>query len=384
MITSIASSIILAEESSALGRAVVSMDYRKPSMTTTRREFLLQTTGAGVVAAASLRIAHAAKATASKDGPRVAGAGVVETVLGPLDVSKLGFTLSHEHVCYIPMGLFSDRAAAADRMVDKLKEAKAAGVDTIIDLTPFDAARDVRFGQEVSRRSGMQIVAATGFCFPHESYNDQTVEQIAEVYIREIEQGIEDTGVKAGVIKVASQSGAVLPAEEKGIKAAARASKATGVPIETHTDARHRGGDAQAKILEAEGVNPARVSLGHSDDTDDVNYLIGLAKRGYTVGIDHVFYGATKAAKGEPEYVTYLRQVPWHKRAGYVKQLIDAGFGNKIFLSNDWELERGQMNPDGFLFNTRKTIPYLMQLGISQQQIHAITVDNPKRFFGRS
>jgi len=350
---------------------------------TTRREFLWRTT-AGVLAAASSRVAHAAKAIAGNDRPKVGGAGLVETVLGRLDVSKLGFTLSHEHVCYIPMGLFSDRAAAADRMVEKLKEAKAAGIDTIIDLTTFDAARDVRFGQEVSRRSGIQIVAATGFRFPHESYNDQTVEQIAEVYIREIEQGIEDTGVKAGVIKVASQSGAVLPAEEKGIRAAARASKATGVPIETHTDARHRGGEAQANILEAQGVNPARVSLGHSDDTEDVNYLIGLAKRGYTIGIDHVFYGATKPAKGEPEYVTYLRQVPWQKRAGFVKQLIDAGFGDKIFLSNDWELEREQMNPDGFLFNTRKTIPYLTQLGVSQHQIRAITVENPKRFFGRS
>src|SRR5579863_5946087 len=190
---------------------------------TTRREFFLRTT-AGVVAAASSRIAHAAKASAGNDRPKVAGAGVVETVLGPLDVSKLGFTLSHEHVCYIPMGLFSDRAAAADRMVEKLREAKAAGVDTIIDLTTFDAARDVRFGHEVSRRSGMQIVAATGFRFPHESYNGQTVEEIAEVYIREIEHGIEDTGVKAGVIKVATQSGKVLLSEEKGIQAAARAS----------------------------------------------------------------------------------------------------------------------------------------------------------------
>lgn len=309
---------------------------------------------------------------------------MVETVLGPLEVSKLGFTLSHEHACYIPMGLFSDRTAAADKMVDKLREAKAAGVDTIIDLTPFDAGRDVRFGQEVSRRSGIQIVAATGFRFPHESYIDQTVEQISEVYIREIEQGIEDTGVKAGVIKVASQSGAVLPAEEKGIKAAARASKATGVPIETHTDAGHRGGETQAAILEAEGVSPARVSLGHSDDTEDVNYLIGLAKRGYTIGIDHVFYGATNPSKGEPDYVTYLRQIPWHKRAGYVKQLIDAGFGDRIFLSNDWELEREKMNPDGFLFNTRKTIPYLRHLGVSEREIHAITVDSPRRFFGRS
>ena len=350
---------------------------------TTRREFLWQTTSAGVVTAASLWIPHAAKANVGKDESKAARSGVVETVLGPLDVSKLGFTLSHEHVCFVPHEVFSDKKVAAAKMVDKLKEAKAAGVDTIIDLTPSDAWRDVRFGQEVSRRSGVHVVAATGFRFAPESYKAQTVEQIAEFYIREIEQGIEDTGIKAGVIKAAAVTGTVTPAEEKGFRAAARASKATGVPIETHTNAGNRGGEAQAAILEAEGVSPSRVSLGHSDDTNDVNYLIGLAKRGYTVGIDHVFYGATKPAKGEPDYVTYLREIPWRKRAGYVKQLIDAGFGDKIFLSNDWELEREQMNPDGFLFNTRKTIPYLRELGVSQQQIHAITVDNPKHFFGR-
>jgi phosphotriesterase-related protein len=350
---------------------------------TTRREFLLRTT-AGIAATASLRIAKAAKADTGKHGPGLARAGVVETVLGPLDVSRLGFTLSHEHVCYIPQGLFSNRMEAVARMVDKLKEAKAAGVDTIIDLTPSDAWRDVRFGQEVARRSGMQIVACTGFRFAPESYRSQTVEQIAEFYTREIEQGIDDTGIKAGVIKVAAVSAVITPAEAKGFKAAARASKATGVPIETHTDAGNRGGETQVAILEAEGVNPARVSLGHSDDTKDVNYLIGLARRGYTIGIDHVFYGATKPAKGEPDYVTFLRQIPWQQRARYVKQLIDAGLGDKIFLSNDWELEREEINPDGFLFNTRKTIPYLKQIGVSEHEIHAVTVDNPRRFFARS
>jgi phosphotriesterase-related protein len=353
----------------------------------TRREFFLQT-AAGVAAAASLRIAHASQSNTSKDAPKitpadVAGTGVVETVLGPLDVSKLGFTLSHEHVCFVPHEVFSDKKIAADRMVDKLKEAKAAGVDTIIDLTPSDAWRDVRFGQEVSRRSGMQIVACTGFRFAPDSYKDQTMEQIADFYIREIERGIEDTGIKAGVIKAAAVSGAITPAEEKGFKAAARASKATGVPIETHTNAGNRGGETQAAILEAEGISPTRVSLGHSDDTKDVSYLIGLAKRGYTIGIDHVFYGATRPAKGEPDYVTNLRQISWQQRAGYVKQLIDAGFGDKIFLSNDWELEREQMNPDGFLFNTRKTIPYLKQLAVSQRQIDVVTIDSPRHFFAR-
>jgi phosphotriesterase-related protein len=350
----------------------------------TRRDFLLRTTASGAVAAASLRIAQAANANTSQDGSKVARAGVVETVLGPLDVAQLGFTLSHEHVCFVPRDIFSDKTVAAAKMVDKLREAKAAGVDTIIDLTTSDVWRDVRFGAEVARRSGMQIVASTGFRFAPESYNGQTVAQIAELFIREIEQGIEDTGIKAGVIKAAAVSAVITPAEEKGFKAAARASKATGVPIETHTDARRRGGETQADILEAEGVSPARVSLGHSDDTEDVNYLLGLAKRGYTLGIDHVFYGAIASAKGQPEYFRYLLQVPWKKRAGYVKQLIDAGCGDKIFLSNDWELEREKINPDAFLFNTRKTIPYLRQLGVSQREIHAITVDSPRRFFART
>ena len=344
----------------------------------TRREFL-QTTAA-LAAAASLRIAHAATASTSKDGLEPS---TVETLLGPLPISKLGFTLSHEHVCFVPHDLFPDKKAAAAKMIAKLKAAKAGGVDTIIDLTTSDVGRDVRFGQEVSDKSGMQIVAATGFRFAPASYNRQTADQIAELYIREIEHGIDDTGIKAGVIKAAGVSGALTPAEEKGFRAAARASKTTGVPIETHTNPGQRGGETQAAILEAEGVSPARVSLGHSDDTTDVPYLIGLAKRGCTIGIDHVFYGATKPWKGEPDYVTSLRQIPWQTRAGYVKQLIDAGFGDRIFLSQDWELEREQMNPDAFLFNIRHTIPYLKHQGVTQQQMHAVTVENPKRFFAR-
>lgn len=108
------------------------------------------------------------------------------------------------------------------------------------------------------------------------------------------------------------------------------------------------------------------------------------AQRHLPLGIDHVFYGAVKPPQGQEEYFKYLVQVPWQKRAGYVKQLIEAGFGDKVFLSNDYELERDKINPDGLLFNTHETIPYLRQLGVSQQQIHAITVDNPRRFFGRT
>lgn len=333
-----------------------------------RREFLLRTGATGVVAAASVQVACATK---------FAIAGVIQTVQGPLDASKLGFTLTHEHICRCPLDIFGDRTNAIAKAVDKLKMARDEGVDTVIDLTPFDVGRDIRFGEEVSRKSGMQIVACTGqHLFAPESFNERTVEQITELFIREIERGIEDTDIKAGVIKVASRSDAMTSAEEKVFKAAVRASKATGVPVETHTHSRSRGGEAQAEIFEAAGANPGSVSLGHSDDTDDLNYLIGLARRGYTLGMDHIYRGM---APGE--------KVPWQRRAEYIKQLIDAGFVNQIFLSNDFtfgDVEREKLNPDGMLFNTRKTIPYLKQIGVSGRQILAMTVDNPRRFFTRS
>lgn len=345
---------------------------------TTRREFLLQTTAAGVLAAISVQIAHASKANANPGGPKVGPAGVVQTVLGPLDASKLGFTLTHEHIGGGNLSeRFGSRANAVAKAVDKLKEARDAGVNTIVDVTTFDIGRDIRFREEVSRKSGMQIVACTGqHLYAPESFSERTVEDITELLIREIDQGIEDTDIKAGVIKVATRSAGVTPSEEKVLKAAARASKATGVPIETHTHARLRGGEKQVEIFEAEGVSPARVSLGHSDDTDDMNYLIGLAKRGYTLGMDHIYRGM---AQGE--------KVPWQRRAEYIKQLVDSGFVDKIFFSNDWvlgDVEREKLNPDGLLFTTRKTIPYLKQIGVSQREIDVITVENPRRFFSRS
>ncbi len=320
---------------------------------------------ASVCAATAVQIAGAAPA------------GVVQTILGPLDASKLGFTLTHEHVCRCPLKVFGDRANAVAKAVDKLKEARDAGVDTVVDVTTFDGERDIRFGEEVSRKSGMHVVACTGqHFFAPESLNERTVEEITETFIREIERGIDGTDAKAGVIKVAARSGALTPAEEKVFRAAARASKATGIPVSTHTNSAQRGGVKQAEVFEAEGLSSARVSLGHSNDTDDMGYLTGLAKRGYALGMDHAFWGLARGAT-----------LPWQRRVECIKQLVDAGFVARIFFSNDWvfgDPEREKVNPDGLLYTTRKTIPYLKQIGVSERDICAITVENPKRFFSRS
>jgi phosphotriesterase-related protein len=333
-----------------------------------RRDFLSR--AAASVAASWIAVGRAASSTPPRSS------GIVQSVLGPLDASQLGFTLTHEHICRHPVAGPGGKAGLIAQAVGRLKEARDAGIDTVIDVTPFDVGRDVRFGEAVSRKSGMQIVACTGqHFFAPASHEARSVEQITETFIREIEQGIDDTDIKAGVIKVAARSGVMTPAEQKVFRAAARASKATGIAVQTHTNASERGGEAQAALFAEEGLSPERVSLGHSNGTDDLGYLIGLARRGYTLGMDHAFWGMAAGAT-----------LSWQKRLEIVKQLIDAGFIHQLFLSNDWvfgDVERDKVNPDGLLFTTRKTIPHLKHLGVTDQEIRIITVENPRRFFAR-
>jgi phosphotriesterase-related protein len=364
-------------------------------MMATRRKFLAQIVGAGV-AVASVSAASALKIPVPVQPRRTKRIrGIVPTVRGPIDASRLGFTLPHEHICASSAGFlqmwpefFGGRANFINKVVDKLKAAKDEGVDTIIDVTPADVGRDIRFLEEVSRKSGMQIVACTGhWLYPSLSMGARTVEELADFFVLEIERGIEGTGIKPGVIKVATDREGVTPFLEKALRAAARASKATGVPVTTHTYAADRIGEKQADIFEAEGLNPTMVCLGHCDDTDDMGYLTGLVKRGYTIGMDHTTWGAPGMKGANKEILS------WQQRAECIKKLVDAGFGNKIFLSNDWYFgismagagamdAMEKMNPDGMLFNTRKTIPYLKQIGVTDRQIQTITVENPRRFFG--
>ena len=118
----------------------------------------------------------------------------------------------------------------------------------------------------------------------------------------------------AGAIKVATRSNEISAFEDTVLRAAARVSKITGVAVQTHTHARLRAGETQAAIFESEGVDPARVSFGHSDDSSDMDYLIGLCRRGYTLDMDHMNYGLAPDAS-----------LPWQKRAENIKRLIDAG-----------------------------------------------------------
>jgi len=317
--------------------------------------------------------------------------GTVQSVLGPLGASRLGFTLAHEHIADAPDILDRWAGGGRDELVGRavalLKGIKAAGVETVVDLTTYDVARDIRFLQAVSRGSGLTMIAATGQrFFPPQSARvampSRTVEGLAEFFQGEIEQGIDGTAVKAGVIKIGVVAQHASALEEVGLRAGARASRKTGVPMRIHAKAADRAGEGIALILEDEGIDPARVSFDHSDDSGRMDYFLGLARRGYCLGMDHVHRGLDAAFTPSFE-----------RRVECIRQLADAGFAGNIFLSQDAEFGGALLPPEkrewretidpaqGMLFVPLTLIPRLLQIGVSQDAVHAMTVRNPRRFF---
>src|SRR4029450_4681730 len=242
----------------------------------------------------------------------------VNTVLGPVDTADLGFTLSHEHVGTNAAGLrhtypeFIDREGLLEQSVAAMREAYQAGVRTMVEMSTFDLGRDIGLIQEVSRQSGVQLIAVTGshLSVPR-PFGEVSPDVIARLYIREIEEGIEGTGIKAGLVKAASDRGGITPPQEVILRAVARTHQRTGVPITTHTwspdrvgdqPVRVRGGggsaqrpgvpltthtwspdrvgDQQVRILEEEGVDLHRVYIGHSNDDTDLDCVLGLPQQG--------------------------------------------------------------------------------------------------------
>jgi len=323
--------------------------------------------------------------------PAMAATGRAQTVLGPQDASRLGVTLSHEHIAdtpdYLDRWPGHDRESLVAAAVERLKPVRAAGIGTIADLTTYDVGRAIRFLEEVSRKSGITMIAATGQRFFPPKVSGvimpaTTVDGLAAFFQQEIRQGIDGTAIKAGVIKIGVIAGKPTALEETGLRAAARAGKATGAPIRIHTRAAERAGENLAPILESEGVAPARVSFDHSDDSGEIDYFLGLAKRGYSLGMDHVHRGLSPDFK--PAFDT---------RTDCIRQLVEAGFADRVFLSQDVEFGGVLIPPDkrqwrdtidpaeGLLFTTRTLIPHLEKIGVPPRAIRTMTVDNPRRFF---
>ena len=305
----------------------------------------------------------------------------VETVLGPVDAARLGVTLSHEHVL-VSMGEDNhhypwrfDWEKTRQNTVRELKEAKAGGVDSLIDLTTPDLGRDVEFVRDVARESGLNVIVATGIWrdVPR-SFWARDLDEIADIFVREIEVGIDDTQIKAGAIKVANDMGGVTPEGERVLRGAARALKRTGCPISTHHWAPEQVGTRQVEVFQEEGAPMDRICIGHSADTTDFPYLESLLNAGVYLSMDR-YPGATGRTN-------------WEQRNATVKALIDRGWSDRLMLGHDYApaaIVKGAEAPaaDGptrYLFLNTVAIPALRKAGVSQKTIDLMQRDVPRRF----
>jgi phosphotriesterase-related protein len=251
----------------------------------------------------------------------------------------------------------------------------ARGVKTLVDLTVGDW-RDIPFVQEVVRRTGMQIIVATGIYYDVPRYfQSRSADHAAELFVHDIREGIVDTGVKAGIIKCAADEAGIDAQVEKMLRAAARAHRATGVPISTHTHAASQVGLKQQDIFEQEGVDLSRVIIGHSGDSDDIDFLRRLIDRGSYIGMDR--FGLDML-------------LPTDKRVATIARLCEMGYAEKMVISHDascyfdW-YEKDMMRQAApswhFSFIPEVVIPALREAGVSDEQIRTMTEENPRRIF---
>jgi phosphotriesterase-related protein len=305
----------------------------------------------------------------------------VQTVLGPIAAGELGTVLSHEHVL-ISIGedarhypwLFDWEQTRA-LAIDDLRRARVAGVDTIIDLTTPDLGRDVAYVRDVALASGMQVVVATGmWLVVPPSFWDRDLDEIADIFVREIEIGIDGTDIKAGVIKVASDTatGGVTAHSERILRGAARALKRTGCPISTHQSAQERLGERQVEILQEEGAPMDRVCIGHSADTTDIDYLESLLHAGVFLSMDRFPEDASE----------------WRARLATIRALVDRGWAHRLMLGDDESptpIGAGRppaerTGPAPYTFIGSVAVPALRADGVSEDAIDAMLRRNPVRF----
>lgn len=308
----------------------------------------------------------------------------VQTATGAVDSAALGQTLMHEHVATLPWSVRANVPGAWDleaviaAAAERVRDVMARGVRTIVDLTTVDLDRDVATVAEVARRSGCNIVVASGCWWQPPSYfSGAPIAWLVELWTREITEGIAGTGIRAGIIKLATDRAGVTPAIEKMLRAGARTHRATGVPISTHTDVASRRGDDQQRIFQEEGVDLSRVVIGHSGDSNDLDYLKGLLERGSTIGMDR--FGIDVFG-------------PMEQRVATVASLCREGYAGQMVLSHDasaaWGgfpgVPRAPQWPHWHYNHIHDDVlPALRVQGVSDDQIAQMLVANPRRIFER-
>ena len=253
----------------------------------------------------------------------------VQTVQGPVDVGELGVVLVHEHLRFRDEAVVANwpsryddeqQAAAA---VAAVSAARDRGVTAIVEPTAMFGGRDVRFMLRVAEATGVRIVPCTGiYTYDHlpPYFANRSADEIAEHYVEDIERGIQGTAVRAAFIKCAADEPGMTENVEKLHRAAARASVQTGAPIMAHSRPASNTGPRQLEIFREEGVDPARVQVAHTGDSDDLGYIEGLLDRGVWIGLDR--FG-----------LNFL--LPMELRMKTAAELLRRGYAGRLMFSQD-------------------------------------------------
>jgi phosphotriesterase-related protein len=308
----------------------------------------------------------------------------MQTATGAIDTADLGWTLMHEHVFVLSPEIqqnydigWDEESRVADAIV-RLNELKAAGIDAIVDLTVVGLGRYIPRIARIADQTDLHIVVATGLY----TYNDlphyfdyRATEEMADMFVHDITEGIGETGIRAGILKCATDEPGVTPGVERVLRAVAQAHRRTGVPISTHTHAGTRRGLEQQRIFVEEGVDLGRVIIGHSGDSTDIEYLEQLIAAGSYIGMDR--FGIDLF-------------LPFEQRVATVATLCERGHADRMVLSHDaschmdWfdeALVRAAAPNWNFLHITRDVLPALRERGVSEEQITQMLVDNPRHIF---
>ena len=303
--------------------------------------------------------------------------GEITTVLGDRDPAQIrGPALAHEHL-YIDLSHEGDPEGCVRDEEAVLGELKGArdrfGLGLVIELTCQGMGRNATVLKRLSAASGVNVVCATGFYYErfHPPYvRRSSTDELTGILLDEINNGIEDTGVRPGVIgEVGSHGPEMSAAEERCFRAAARAALASGLSMTTHA---HLGVGAvgQLGVLLEEGLPPERICLGHQDLIDDPDQHRTLAEAGAYVAFDTV---------GKESYQ------PDEVRLRLLMRMLETGHEDRLLLSNDVSREAYLKNRGGFGYDHlfESFVPELRRVGVEDRTLTTILEENPKRFLGR-
>jgi phosphotriesterase-related protein len=313
----------------------------------------------------------------------------VETVRGPVELERLGRTLMHEHIFIrdqegianfnhawgAPLWEEEERVADAAR---RLQAVADAGYGAIVDPTAYGLGRDVRRIARVNERvPDLHIVVCTGlYAFAERPgfLRDREADALAELFVRELREGIDDTGIRAGFLKCAVERFGIVVDMALILDAIAAAQVQTGAPLMVHTNAAARTGLLALEEFTRRGVDPRRMVIAHAGDSNDLGYLREIADTGAVVGFDRF---------NIPHFN------PDEKRIETLLALLGEGYVDRIHLAHDaacW-YDFMQHNPPfaeerpDYLHIEHQVLPALRERGVTQEQIDELLVENPKRFF---